>query len=356
MNAMNNMNSMMNMIPMQNFNMQQLQASMKPLSAYDPNTLPAQQKRFLLQENISLSKIHEYKIFQKYPPVYNKFLPSYDGGNPDSLFTVNICYEHSVDIAEKYAEKGQYVSPNNGSKPVIVNQVGKDFNGTNFEISSELKDEMINMRTNLNCVFGTANYNKDSLLTDHNTCLYSRLVTVIRDKNFQKMPFLQVYRFATITVTPVNKPTLIDNSMMCMNDYKNTLNVIETIFQTAIAEDHKVLILPPFGHYDENPIDDIIKIYNYCIFKYGHKIGTIIIAIPPYMPKDIFEEYDKKIMRPQNMLDSVDKKYDQLEFETKLEKPKEQTIEQPELDSNQMEQFMKMLKNPMIMKMVSQMK
>lgn len=349
---------------MSNFNMLQTNNTMNAINTIDPNNMPVQYKRLIIQENIALSKLYEYKIFPKYSPTYNKFIPTYDAGNSDNLYNVFVFHEHSIDVAEKYAEKGQQISPDNGLKPVIVNQVTKDFIGTNFETSAELKDEMINMRTNLNCVFGSGSYNREPVLGNNQVCLYSPVVTTIRNKNFEKLPFPQVFRFGLISITPVNKPQLLDEHTMIINDYKKTLCLIETIFQTAIANEHKALILPPFGLFsDENPIEDIIKIYNYCIFKYGHKIGTIAIAIPPYCPKHIFDIYDKKIIRPQNMFLKVDEKYDQLEFETKLSTKSSNNLHTEKLSNDQnnnisqeqMQNFMKLMSsNPMMMNMMQQ--
>ena len=71
---------------------------------------------------------------------------------------------------------------------------------------------------------------------------------------------------------------LLDENRMCSVDYIKMLETIETLFQTAIAGNHNVLVLTAFGNtIDDVPQEDIAKIYNHCIFKYGHRFKKIII-------------------------------------------------------------------------------
>ena len=98
---------------------------------------------------------------------------------------------------------------------------------------------------------------------------------------------------------------------MSSSDYIKTCTIIENVFQIAIGQDHEVLILTPFGHKeDNNPIEDIIQIYNFCIMKYGHKINKVIIAIPPYYPKNLYLKYLQGIIKPNEIVEEIDKKYE----------------------------------------------
>lgn len=335
------------------------------MPASDPTKMDLSQKRMIIQQNMTNSKVGLYKSFPKPQPSFNEFHSTY---NPtlDSLFNVSVVYEHSIDAAEKYAMKGTNLSQTNGSCPVIVNTVTKDFIGTSFETSAELRDEMLNLRTNMCSLFGTGNYARESLLSDDKSrCYYSSMVFAIRDKHFNFLPYPNVYRFGMITIAPIDKPKLIKNTKMCCDDYIKTCSLIETIFQTAIAKEHKALILPPFGYLeDENPTDDIIKIYNYCIYKYAHKIGNIIIAIPPYCSKDIFDMYNIGIVRPEIITKDVDIEFDVQEYEDKLleesSTKKKRSVENQttpqNFDPNQVQNFMKLMSsNPNMMQMFNQM-
>jgi hypothetical protein len=107
---------------------------------------------------------------------------------------------------------------------------------------------------------------------------------------------------------------------MNVKDYMNTLAKIETVFQTAILYGHKILILTPYGleDVDSNPIEDSIKIFNYCIYKYGHKFDHIILSVPEYFPKDAYKLYVDNLINPQELTKEVDTKYEVAKMHTKL--------------------------------------
>jgi hypothetical protein len=114
-----------------------------------------------------------------------------------------------------------------------------------------------------------------------------------------------VYRFGLIIASPIYKPTLLSDSEMSSTDFLQTLATIESVFQTAIAGGHNVLLLTAFGNTeDEVPPEDIVEIYNMCIFKYGHRFKKIIIGIPLWCGEFLFDLFNKNIVRPQNIVDS----------------------------------------------------
>ena len=114
-----------------------------------------------------------------------------------------------------------------------------------------------------------------------------------------------------ITCSPISKPELIDGKMNA-EDFLKTMTIIETVFQTAILGKNKVLLLPLFGldDNDENPIDDIIQIYNYCILKYSHKFDNIIIYIPEYVPIEAYDLFENSILKPINITKKIDQDYE----------------------------------------------
>ena len=66
--------------------------------------------------------------------------------------------------------------------------------------------------------------------------------------------------------------------------------VNKKLLESELTDD-KFMRMTNFGDNDEdeNPTEDIIKIYNYCIYKYGHMFSHIIIAIPEYDTQTITE-------------------------------------------------------------------
>ena len=312
------MNNFMNMPFGGNFNMGPL--------VYDPAKTDSRVKKTLISQNISQSKIGLYKMYPKFRPVTCKFTSKYNPGVASSICETSVVYEHSIDVAENYAELGMNFTNKNKMNPVILNVVGKDFTGTNFESNDEIRDQMVNLRTSFNNTVGTSS----PFPVGETECVYAQSVTTIRPKN-PTMGFLaypQTFRFAMITTSPIKCPKMLDDERMCSTDFVRTCSIIECVFQTAIAGFHPVLILTPFGHEeDENPIDDIIKIYNYCIFKYGHRFSKIIVAIPPFYPKEMFDKYNKEIVRLQDLTAIIDSKYDQLEMQKNLEKTGKKVIE-----------------------------
>jgi len=335
---------------------------------FDPTKMDSRVKKMLIQQNITQSKIGLYKSYPKYKPVTCSFVGNYQPCVPSSICDVKVIYAHSIDVAEEYAEKGLQISNENKMNPVVLNLVGKDFSGTNFESNEDIRDEIINLRTSFNDTLGT----QIPYPVKETDCVYAKSVTVIRQKQPQ-MGFLsypQTFRFAMITTSPITKPKLISNDRMNAIDYVKTCTTIECVFQVAIAGNHHVLILSPFGYDDANPIDDVIKIYNYCIFKYGHKFKHIIIAIPPHYPKDVFENYNKNIVNLHNLVADVDSKYDKLDMEKKfknhmnddaapldppLQQPLQQQNSQQPSTQQQMQQMITMMQqNPTMMQQMMQ--
>ena len=91
---------------------------------------------------------------------------------------------------------------------------------------------------------------------------------------------------------------------MKSTDFIKLLCIVESIFQTAIAGGHNILVLTPFGNTEDNvPQEDMVKIYNSCIFKYGHRFNKIIIAVPIWHGTYIYDLFANEIVRPQTFSD-----------------------------------------------------
>lgn len=330
---------------------------------FDPSKLDTKSKKELISKNIYQSKYGPYSLFSKCPSKAYQYIKDFNPGVPDNICTVDIVNEHCIEIAERFCPKNN-INPTqpNGLNPVVLNLVGTEFAGNNFEANEEIRDEILNIRTTFNNTIGGDN----PYPTKKNGCVYSNFVFVIRPRYpriNQFMPAPYIFRFGLINVSAINKPKLNKKNQMTASDYIQTLCTIELVFQVAISFGHLVLILQPFGHSeDENPTDDIIQIYNYCLLKYGHKFKHIIFAIPPHYPKEIFEEYSSKIIKIQSLFSDIDLKYNEIELKHKL-KNQQSIGQQPNMQHsnmqpqmyNQTQQLVEMMKNPAFMSQIQNM-
>ena len=347
---MQNMQNMQNMMNMMGKIMQPQQM------IFDPKKMDQRMKRTLMNQTIAQTKIGLYKSFPKFKPISFSFISNFNPGVPNNICEVSVVHEHVLDIVEQYAEKGINYTNNNNMNPVVLNIVGSDFSGSNLESNENIRDEIINIRTTFNNTLGT---HSPYPLKEYE-CVYSKVVTIIRPKYpTQFLPYPQTYRTAMITTSPIKTDNLLSDNRMTSTDFVKTCTNIECVFQAAISRGHQILILSPFGHEDDNnPIDDIIKIYNYCIYKYGHLFKKIIIGVPKYYPKSVFQTYDTDIVKPIELTTDIDKKYEQEEMKRSLmekssipivnkkennEVNKVQIQGNNEISKEQMEMFIKMM-------------
>lgn len=314
-------------------------------------------KTHLMTQNIYHSKYGEYKASPIFKPV--KMLPSnnWNNGPIDNVCNVFVINQHPLDIIEPFIVKGTNPMLHKGFSPVLVNTVGQEFYGTNFETSEGIRDDIFNLRTNFN---HTVHLHNPYPIKD-NECVYSKCLTVIRGKNLIGLPLNEIYRTALITAIPISKPKLIDEKRMRSADYIKTYSTIDCIFQTAISGCHNMIVLPPFGLYeDEIPQEDIVKLYNSAIFKYGHRFKYIIIGISAQDGAKVFELYNKNIVRPQELVQEIDSKYNQIELEDIIDEGdsiKDKTIKSKNNmnDTQQSNNMMNMNNmNPMLMQMMYQ--
>jgi hypothetical protein len=354
---MTDMMKMMNMMNMMNGNNQQ---HINPV--YNPLKESEKDKAYLAGQTMSQVVAGTYKLFHKFAHAPFGFQKNYEPPEPSGICEVEVVSDHILDVVEKYSEKGPNykATPNNGMNPITVNVVGREFVGSNLEINEEIRDELMNIRTNFS---GTLNDSRAFPLKN-DECTYLKFVTIIRQSYPSPQRFLPhplTFRTALITISPtqtdpsnyVEGCNYLDGKMNA-NDFVDTLTTIECIFQLAFLKRHPVLILPPFGHNekDNNPVNDIVKIYNYCIFKYGHLFKKIIIGIPKYYPKEILKTYQAGIINPMDLVKHIDKKYDKEAFSkqiiaTQSHKKQDKQKKETKFTPEQME-MMKTLMSSMI--------
>lgn len=278
-------------------------------------------KETLINQNISQSKIGMYKLCLTSNCIKNQYNNNFNIGEINNICEVEVINLHAIDVMKDYCQFGINAGFKDGwINPVTMCTIGDDFVGSNYSQSEGIRDDIFNIRTNYNCI--TLNNNPFPL--KNNECAYNKYVTVIRDNNLKPIENLNyLYKFAVISIAPINKPELLNQNKMKSNDYIKTLCLIETLFQTAILGSHNVLILTPFGNTEDNvPQEDIVKIYNSCIFKYGHRFNKIIIAIPIWHGKYIYDLFFNEIIRPQTFTESDDENNNKILIKNKKDKKK----------------------------------
>jgi len=272
-------------------------------------------KRMWLNQNTYESKIGAYKSLRVFRCAKSEYLSKYKPGVTNSICNVSVINQNHIDILEALLEKGpaHLVGPN---KPLVLLTVGETFTGAHLESEEGLRDPLFVLRTN----FSVACKVNDPFPLKNTECAYIPLVTVIRNKMYNFLPYNNLFSYALIISSPIAKPDKIDDDKMNVKDYMHTLQKIETVFQTAIACGHKILILTPYGldDDDDNPIEDTIKIFNYCIFKYGHKFDNIILSVPEYFPDSVYKLYRDNLVNPQEITKEVDAKYEISKMHEKL--------------------------------------
>lgn len=313
-NNMANMPNMQNMANMQN--MMTMYNNMRLNQVFNPAKVDKSSKRTLINNNISQARVGWFQKFSKCDSLSIPYSPC-DPGKTDNICDVKVIYEHALDVAKNYAEvDAQTFTKTNKMNPAVLNVVGKEFTGDNFESSEEMRDEMMNIRTTF-----CANPVKANIFPiKEQHCVHTPYVNVIRPKDPRSVfSWKLCYRVGFITACPIPQESS-SVKKFSSSDFVKTCTIIENIFQVAIGLNHQVLILTPFGHEeDNNPIEDIIKIYNFCIMKYGHKLKSVIVAIPPYYPKNLFSLYSQGIIKPNELVQEVDNKYDGLIVQKKIQ-------------------------------------
>ena len=209
----------------------------------DPAKINKSYKSSLISANLIESRSGIYKAIPKYPHIPFKYTET-DINKPEttSIVEVDVVYMHSLEVAYLYADIGvPQFTKNNKLNPVIVNIVDYEFLDISYESTDNIRDEIINIRTN----FCNSESRQNIFPIVQPTCIYTKSILVIRPPITEiKNIFLDlnnVYRTSVITTCPIKKDKLIDN-FEC-NDFKNTLYIIENIFQCAIANKHVILIL-----------------------------------------------------------------------------------------------------------------
>jgi hypothetical protein len=283
-------------------------------------------KQYLININITQSKLGLWQNCLTGKAFKTAFVSNFNVGVADNICNVMVINKHAVDVMPEFCDKGFNSNLKDGwMNPVAMCSVNKDFIASNFPQSEGIIDDYYNLRTNYNVT--TMNGNPYPL--KDRECVYNRYLTVIRDENMNPLDLNNIYRFGIITASPITKPLLLNDSKMSSEDFINILSSIETVFQTAIYYNHNILLLTPFGHTDDEvPQEDIVKLYNLCIYKYGHRFKYIIVCVPKWDGNYLFDLFNDMIIRPQEICESYQNESDENQDDQEQEEQEEDKSEE----------------------------
>lgn len=288
------------------------------MSNNNPNNLDPKVKNQLINQNTYNSGYGYYKIC----PTNNSVRFQYSSCNPtpiDAVTKIIVIHRTAVDVVSTLVETGLNSLASRDPIPVIMYPMGNSFTGTNFESREGIYDENIILRTNYTYV--TKKQMELYPIKKSTDVIYSNPITAIRDNSLNALDHDNVFKMAVITVCPileiqnsVNQDQNAENNnvpnKLSSSDLLKLQMLLETVFQAGICGCHNVLILTIFTRQFDIPIDDQIMLFNLCIMKYGHKYKSVIVAIPHYEPRELFEYFETNIIKPQLLVRDIDSTFD----------------------------------------------
>jgi hypothetical protein len=278
----------------------------------NPKNSTSKQKTDCIHRNIYEGGYGMYKACPFFISIKFKYVRDYDPGISSNICKVFVVNKHPIDVIMQIAL--DKVDPNK-PLPLMVYPMGRDFTGINFESREGIFDEMVVLRTNYAPVIKKNPVIFSSKADDE--VIYTKIITTIRDMNYNFMNYDQLVKQACITVFPQENVRTIEDvddegdktEILTGKHLLKFQILIETIFQAAIYGYHDVLILTLFTEEFNIPLDDQIMIYNFCILKYGHKFKDIVIAIPSYEGAELAKYFNKHIVKPFELVSQVDIRY-----------------------------------------------
>jgi hypothetical protein len=284
----------------------------------NPQSFDPKVKNQIVNQNIYHSGYGNYKVCLVTNSIKFPYKNTYNPGTINNICKVLVHHKHAIDVANTLSDHGVSSITANKPIPAIMYPMGKDFIGTNLESREGIYDETIILRTNYPYVIKRQSElfnSKDNL----KSVVYSNPITIIRDNNYNPLPYDDLFKTGVITLCmDRQKDLLVEDTGEKKKDSKKLLSsndmlllqmYIENVFQAAICGYHNILLLPIFSREFGVPIEDQITIYNLCIMKFGHMFKAIMICIPPYEDTDLFEYLDKEIIKPQEFTKDIDMKY-----------------------------------------------
>lgn len=249
-------------------------------------------KKQLVQSNIYNCKFGMYKILPIGKTQKNFYSFNFALAPPYEYCNVEVKPIHILETSYEYVKQG--------FKTVMLTLVDSEFTMNNNNAFEYFRDEQIFFRTNINAALLGFNL----LPVKGTEALYSPIIHIIRNDNMQLLRPSDVVKVAIITASLKRNPVLIADHIN-LDDYMTTVQLLETIFQTAHLAGNEVLVLNDFGCISDGyPVNDVIDIINGCIYKYGHLFRHIVIAInvTSQATMGYYSKINDGIVRPQAFL------------------------------------------------------
>lgn len=284
-------------------------------------------KKNIVMQNNYICKFGPLQNKTNYTSYKNHLNEDYSVGIPLNFTDVFILKMHPLIIARECS--------NCKLNPVLVNLVNERYTEHNIENLDGVYDEILNMRTNFQCISRQNN----NFPPKEGEVIYTPQVMVIRDEMLN-VSLNNLFTVSFITAISKKSDYQIlafkekDNSesssseksdddknirtIFSVDTYISFKNKVELIFQTAHFAGNNVIIFNDFGCLiDELPVDNVIDIFNSCILKYGHLFKQIIFAIFVRTPIEqaLHDKFFERIFKPQDVLNNEneeDKKQDEL--------------------------------------------
>lgn len=258
-------------------------------------------RKYLVQQNIYTCKFGVYQNFPVMKSQKNFFNENFNMAPPYEYANVVINMKHPIDVAYEFTKIG--------NKPAIVNTVSKDFSGTNIDTCDGFLDPFINIRTSFNKTLNSFNL----FPVKDGEAVYAPIAYIIRNDSMQLLPPGQIGKISMITVSldsnlelkPYKNTKKSADLHFTQDDYIKVSQSLEAVFQTAIIGGNDILIFNDFGcKTSKYPIDDVIDMFNTCIYKYGHMFKHIVLATfaSPQSDMGYITKFNENIIHPQSII------------------------------------------------------
>lgn len=187
-----------------------------------------------------------------------------------------------------------------GLNPLVLNMASdKSPGGGNLFLGTSQEEQL------LCCTNLSQSLVQDLYPFDKNWVIYSPDITIIRDGNYQLLPFEKWTKISVLSVAAPRCPGVTKDSQKHENfryvsHQRNMQSKIDAIFKVASDHDHDSIILGAIGcGSNKNPVDSIVDIFKRCFKVNRHKFKLIGFAIYqpfPQMSKDknLFERFHKE--------------------------------------------------------------
>lgn len=289
-----------------------------------PKSFDPKIKNQIINQNIYHSGYGNYKMCPMFGSIRFPYKNDYNPGPITSICKVIVHNKHSLDVADALSDHSLNSLSSTKPIPAIMYPMGKDFVGVNLEAREGVYDENIILRTNYPFIIKRQPelFNKKEA---QKYIIYSNPITIIRDYNYNPLGYDNLFKVSVITICYERQKDLLveegkihegerkkresDIKTLTSTDLLNFQMYVENVFQAALCGHHEVLLLTVFGREFGVPVDDQIIIYNLCVMKYGHMFKSIMFCIPPYEGKDLFDYFDREIIKPQQLVKDIDMKY-----------------------------------------------